>query len=98
MEDNKYQYNPQFQKEILQFSVTDIKYGFKAVLLFESHYFTLVEHSIIAEVLKRYYNRKFSVPSKAVMKEELRQLLRLKQWGQLVDKSDREKILKTITS
>lgn len=96
MNDVKFSFDTSFQKEILQFAVTDIKYGFKAIVLFESHYFTLVEHSIIAEVLKRYYEKRFSVPSLPVFKEELRQLLRLKQYKELVTPDDRQKILRVV--
>lgn len=96
--DNKFSFDPSFQKEILQFAVTDIKYGFKAVVLFESHFFTLTEHSIIAEVLKRYYTKRFSVPSLPVFNEELKNLLRLKQFKELVSQQDKDKIKKIAKS
>lgn len=94
MEDNniKFTFEPSFQREILRFSVTDSKYGFKAVTLFESHFFTRIEDSIIAEVLKRYYNKRFSTPSYPVFLEELKQLLKLKQFSQLVTEDDKKKI------
>lgn len=92
MNDLKFSFDTSFQKEILQFAVTDLKYGFKAVALWESHYFTLVEHSVIAEALKRYYEKRYSVPSMPVLKEELRQLLRLKQFKDLVTTDEKQKI------
>ena len=91
-----YQFDIDYQQEILQFTVTDLRYGFKAVPLFESHYFTTIEHSLIAEGLKRYYAKRFTVPSQAVLKEELRQMFRLKQYQSLMDSGDKEKIFKLV--
>lgn len=92
----KYQYDSDFQQEILQFTVTDLKYGHKAIPLFESHYFTLVEHIVLAEALKRYYAKKFIVPSAPVLKEEVRQMLRTKAWESQVDPKEKENIFKII--
>lgn len=93
---DKFSFDVDFQQEILQFTVTDLKSGFKALELFESDYFTLTEHSIIAEALKRYYKRKFIVPSQPVLKEELRQIFRLKQWQNLLLKDDKDKVFKIV--
>lgn len=84
MGQNKFQFDTDFQQEILQFTVTDIQAGSKAISLFESEYFTLIEHCIIAEGIKRYFERKFVVPSKAVLKEELRTMFKTKKWSSLV--------------
>lgn len=92
----KFSFDTDFQQEILQFTVTDLKSGFKALELFEPEYFTLTEHAIIAEALRRYYKRKFIVPSQPVLKEELRQLFRLKQWQSLLLKDDKEKVFKIV--
>lgn len=92
----KYNFDPDFQQEILQFSVTDYRHGHKAIPLIESHYFTTIEHSLIAEGLKRFYNKKFSIPSQAVLKEELKQMFRLKQFQALMDSGDKEKVFKTV--
>lgn len=94
MEDNniKFSFEPSFQREILRFAVTDSKYGFKAVTLFESEFFTRVEDSIIAEVLKRYYNKRYSIPSYPVFLEELKGLFRLKQFSNLLTDEDKQKI------
>lgn len=88
----KFSFEPSFQREILRFAVTDSKYGFKAVVLFESHFFTRIEDSIIAEVLKRYYVKRYSTPSYPIFLEELKQLLRNKQWANLVSDEDKKKV------
>lgn len=92
MEEIKFTFDPSFQREILRFALTDIKYGFKAVVLFESHYFTLTEDAIIAEVIKRYYNKRYSVPSYPIFLEEFKNLMRLKQYKNLVTEDDKKKI------
>lgn len=91
-----YHFDLDYQQEILQFTVTDLRYGYKAIPLFESHYFTTVEHALIADGLKRYYNKRFTVPSQAILKEELRQMFRLKQYQSLMDTGDKEKVFKIV--
>lgn len=92
----RFSFDVEFQQEILQFIVTDPKSGFKALDLLESDYFTLIPHILIAETLKKYYARKFLIPSFAVVKEEMRQLLRRKQWQDLVHSDDKEKAFKIL--
>lgn len=91
-----YQFDTEFQQEILQFVATDLKSGIKAIPLFESDYFVLVEHSIIAEAFKRYYDKKFIVPSKAILKEELKAMLKTKRWQSLLLPGDKEKVNKVV--
>lgn len=92
----KFSFDIDFQQEILQFTVTDPKSGFKALELFESEYFTLIPHLVIAEALKKYYAKKYLIPSMPVLKEEIRQLLRRKQWSELVHADDKEKVFKIL--
>ncbi len=93
---DKFGFDFDFQQEILQFTVTDPKSGFKALELFESEYFTLIPHIIIAEALKKYFSKKFIIPSQPVLKEEIKQLLRRKQWAELVHQDDKEKVFKIL--
>lgn len=92
----RFQFDLDFQQEILQFTVTDLRYGFKAISLFQSDYFTTIPHAVIAEALIRFYNKKFHVPSLPVIKEEIRQLFRLKQWQSLMADDDKEKVFKIL--
>ena len=93
---DKYNFDTDFQQEILQFVVTDIAYGYKAIPLFESHYFTLIEHMAISEALKKYYDKKFIVPSQAVLKDQIKRMLRTKAWEGNVDGKEYENILKIL--
>lgn len=95
-EQNHYTFGEELQEEILQFAVTDIKNGFKAVELFESDYFSKLDHIIIAESLKRYYKERYSVPSAAVLEETIKDMLKQKQWKQYVKPADKANITKLI--
>lgn len=92
----QYSFGEDLQEEILQFSVTDLKQGFKAVELFESHFFNLTEHMIIAEALKRHYAAHYSTPSMALLQEQVKSMLRTKQWSQYVKPTDKANITKLI--
>src|ERR1700759_2288417 len=95
-QNEKYQFDVDFQQEILQFTVTDLKSGHKALELFKSEYFTLIPHTLIAEALKKYYAKKYIVPSKAVLKEEIRQIFRRKEWQRVLMDSDKEQTFKAV--
>lgn len=92
----QYSFGEDLQEEILQFAVTDLKAGFKAVELFDSHYFNLTEHIIIAEALKRYYAEHYSTPSMAILQETVNNMLRTKQWSQYVKPQDKANITKLV--
>jgi hypothetical protein len=95
-EKKTYSFGIDFQQEILQFTVTDLRYGFKAIDLFRTDYFTTIPHSIIAEALIRFYKKKFYVPSLPVIKEEIRQIFKLRQWANLITEPDKEKVFKIL--
>jgi hypothetical protein len=67
----KFEFGTDFQELILQYTVTDPK-GYKVLKLYEDSYFTLIPHSIIAYVLKRYYKKHKNIPEEAYLREELR--------------------------
>lgn len=91
-----YTFGEELQQEILQFAVTDIKNGFKAVELFESHFFVSLEHIIIAEALKKYYGTRYAIPSLAVLDEEIKNMLRHRNWKQHVKPQDKANVTKLI--
>lgn len=90
----KFQYGNDLQEDILKYTVTDIN-GYKAIEFFEAHYFDLVEHQVAAELLKQYFKKKKRIPSKALLKEELRVLLFDRQWRDLITKDD-EKLIQRL--
>lgn len=95
-EQNHYTFGEDLQEEILQFAVTDIKNGFKAVELFKSEYFAALEHIVIAEALKQYYQNKYAVPSAPLLEENIKAMLKQKQWKQYVKPQDKANITKLV--
>lgn len=70
----KFEFDTDFQFEILKYTVQHPE-GYKIVNLYSDEYFTLIEHAILAKIIKDYYNKYKKVPGKAVYMEELRNKL-----------------------
>jgi hypothetical protein len=96
--DHRFAFDIEFQEEILRFTVTDKKEGFKALLLYKEHYFSLIEHQAIAKALKDFYRKKKTVPSKAVLKEGLRSLYVHRDYVQLILPEDKKRITSLVDS
>lgn len=91
----KFQFDIDFQENLLRFTITD-KDGYKMMEMYEDHYFTLIEHQVIAKTLKSYYKLKQRLPKdKSLLKERLRKLYMTKDFIDLQDQ-DRKSILKII--
>jgi hypothetical protein len=67
----KFEFLPDFQELILQYTVTDPK-GYKVLELYEDSFFTLIPHSVIAYILKKYYKKNKNIPEQPYFREELR--------------------------
>lgn len=96
LEGHKFQFDEEFQEDILQLLVTDIKLGPKAMYLIDPDYFGLVEHNIIALAVKTYFTENKRVPGKSVLKEYLRQLFRDIKFKNILTTDDKENILKLV--
>lgn len=94
--ENKFQFDTEFQEEILQLTVTDLRLGQKAITLYEDHFFTLIEHGIIAAALRAYYKKNQRIPSKSVLKEELKVMMASKDYKKLIMEDDIERIPKVL--
>lgn len=70
----KFEFDTDFQFEILKYTLQHPE-GYKIVNLYSEEYFTLIEHAILAKVIKDYYKSFRKVPGKAVYMEELRKTL-----------------------
>lgn len=84
MERSKFEFNLEFQFEILRLTVLDIN-GYKALELYDEKYFTQLEHSIIAFALKRYYKKRRRVPSKPLLIEELKDVFKSREYADIPD-------------
>lgn len=83
----KFEFNPDFQLEILRFIIQD-KEGGLALKKIKPSYLTLIEHSIIAEGIIKFYKKNNKIPSKNILKEVIKELLESKTYADLVTKDD----------
>lgn len=93
----KFAFDVEFQEELLRFTVTDKKEGFRALLLYQDGYFSLIEHQIIAKALKTFYRKKRNIPSKVLLRETIRQLFNHKDYVNHLLPDDKKKVLQIVT-
>lgn len=83
----KFTFTLEFQTEVLRYLIQ----GTHAVLLvpkIKPGYFTLIEHSIISQVLVKFVKKHGKVPQEAVLFELVNELLKKKDYANLVIKED----------
>lgn len=91
----KFSFTTEFQLEILRFLVQD-KDGGLVVKRVKPSYLVLIEHSIIAEGLVKFFKKNNKVPSKNILKQEIKELLEGKNYIDLVTQEDVPNINKII--
>lgn len=91
----EFKFTTEFQWDLLRFSAQD-KNGYKAVEKYEDHYFTLIEHQVIAYTIKRIYKRDGAIPGETKLREEILKTLNSTEFVNLVTKDDQTNILKLI--
>lgn len=91
----KFSFTTEFQLEILRFLVQD-KDGGLVVKRVKPSYLVLIEHSIIAEGLVKFFKKNNKVPSKNILKQEIKELLEGKNYVDLVTQDDVPNINKII--
>lgn len=91
----KFSFTTEFQLEILRFLVQD-KDGGLVVKRVKPSYLVLIEHSIIAEGLVKFFKKNNKVPSKNILKQEIKELLEGKNYVDLVTQEDVPNINKII--
>lgn len=95
-EDSKFEYSTDYQYELLKFTLKD-KDGYKALELYDQSYFTLDEHAVIADALKRFYSKYKRIPKEpSILKEEISNLFRSRDYIELFTSRDRSDILDNI--
>lgn len=91
----KFQFDTDFQFEILKFFIKD-KDGGIALSKIKPSYLTLIEHSLIAEGMAKFHKKNKRLPSKNVLKQTLKELLEGKHYVDLVTKEDVPNINKLV--
>ena len=92
---NKFSFLPEFQLEILRFIIKDPE-GSIYLLKLKPSYLTLIEHSLIAEGLSKFHKKNKRIPSQAILKQTLKELLESKSYIDLVTKDDVPNIMKLV--
>lgn len=83
----KFSFAPEFQLEILRFLIQD-KDGGLVVKKVKPSYLVLIEHSLIAEALIKFFRKRKKIPAKNVLKQVVQELLESKDYVDLVTKED----------
>ena len=91
----KFSFTTDFQQEILRFLIQD-KEGGLVIKRIKPSYLVLIEHSIIAEAVIKFYNKASKIPSKNILKELINELLTSKKYVDLVIKDDIPNIMKIV--
>ncbi len=91
----QFKFTTEFQWDLLRYTVQDKK-GYKALEKYEDHFFTLIEHQVIAFTLKRLFKRDGSIAGETKLKEEILKTLNSREFVTLVTKDDQQNILKLI--
>lgn len=89
----KFEFDTNFQFDILKFTVQNPD-GYKIINLFNEEYFTLIEHTILCTVLKRFYKKYKKIPGKSAFSEELRELLSDKSISSKLVQGEEEEVKK----
>ena len=91
----KFSFTTDFQLEILRYIIQD-KEGGLMLARVKPSYLVLIEHSLIAEGLHKYYKKHNKIPSENILKEVIKELLEGKEYVDLVTKDDIPNIKKII--
>ena len=84
---NIFPFSQDFQLEILRFLVRSKEAGL-VINRIKPSYLVLIEHSIIAEGIFKYYKKNKTIPSQNILKEVVKELLESKNYVDLVTKDD----------
>lgn len=93
---DKFSFSLEFQLEVLRFLVQS-KESPMILNKVKPGYFTLIEHSLILEALKKHYRKYKKIPSMPTLIEAAHQLVSTKEYASLVTKDDLTNIHQVIT-
>lgn len=94
-EKTKFKYTTEYQWDLLRYIVLDNS-GYKALLKIKDHYFTLIEHQIIAKTLIDYYKKNLKTPGETILRENVVGLLTSREYVKLITKEEQDDVLKLI--
>lgn len=83
----KFTFSIEFQKEVLRFLIQS-KESLLILPRVKPSYFALIEHSLLAEALLKFYKKFTRIPSEPLLIEQCKDLLESKNYVSLVTKED----------
>lgn len=83
----KFTFSIEFQKEVLRFLIQS-KESLLILPRVKPSYFALIEHSLLAEALLKFYKKFTRIPSEPLLIEQCKDLLESKNYVSLVTKDD----------
>lgn len=83
----KFSFSCDFQQEVLKYILRDPE-GILALKRLKPNYFVLIEHSLVAEGIFRYYKKKKRIPSENILKQVIKELLEGKDYVDLITTED----------
>lgn len=91
----KFEFTPEWQWDLLRYITLD-KNGYKALNKIREYYFTLIEHSVIANCLIEYYKKNRKVPGETILRESLFSMIRSREYAKLLSTTEQDEILSMI--
>jgi len=91
----KFEYGLDYQEDLLSYAVLD-RNGHLVVELFKDSYFALLEHAVIATAIKEFYNKNKRVPGKTILKEELYDMFKQREYIESLTGDDQKNVIKLV--
>lgn len=89
----KFIFSLDYELDLLKFIAVD-RDGYLALDLIDPGYFSLLEHGIIADAFVKYRKKKRKVPGPTILKEELLDLFKTRDYANVLSNEEKENILK----
>jgi len=95
MSTEKFIFSLDYEFDLLRFTVCD-RDGSSALELYDPLYFTSLHYGVIADALKKYHKKRKKIPGATILKEEVLDLFKTRDYLNALDPTDKDTILKTI--
>lgn len=92
---HKFQFDLEFQSEILHYTIRE-PLGYRMFALFDESYFESLSHSLIAYALRTYFRKHKKIPSRPVIKEHIRKLYSTKREFSDLDNEIKDEVTELI--
>lgn len=88
----KFIFSLDYQLDLLKFILTD-RNGYTALDLVDPGYFSVLDHAIICDALKKFRKKHKKIPGPTILKEELLALFKTRDYVNTLSNSEKEDIL-----